>query len=134
MLSTNIDLFRTIMRTTVSLAPLNLKASSGGSSGDTIPALRQSNVIEKDGEVKHDKKTVSNERSSNAAEVGRDRTIKIDKDDTENPANSWERTINTPNKVMELSGSSNEKSSLAAPETFEPEYNVSADADCRDCD
>ena len=107
-----------LVGTTVSQAPMNVAASRGGSSSgdDTVPALRQSQVIKKDGEVKHEKTTVSNEGSLYASEVTMDKKSNIDKDDTDKPANSWERTVETSKKNIDVSGSSNEKSSKAARE------------------
>jgi hypothetical protein len=93
----------------LALGNMNLMATTD----DDTPALQRDSSFEK-GDVLKERRTTSNDHSSDAAKVSIDKDLEIDKDNTEDAAKSWERTITTPNKVIEQFGSSNEKSSNAA--------------------
>lgn len=94
--------------TTISLAPMNVNALT-----EDTPTLDKSSSFIKNGDDEETRDTKSNEQSSNSkAEVNIDGKHNID-DDDDSPANVWDRTIHTPNKDIDVSGSSNEKSSNA---------------------
>lgn len=95
--------------TTISLTPINMNASTEGTH-----ALDKRSTFSKDGDEKTSD-TKSKEHSSDAtAEVNIDQKHNVDKEDDDARANLWDRTINTPNKDIDVSGSSNEESSNAS--------------------
>ena len=63
--------------------------------------------------VSKEKRTESNEHSSDAAEVTIDRDLSVGEDDNDDPANTWERTIDKPGDDILISGESDEHSSRA---------------------
>ena len=67
---------------------------------------------DKDGDiVTKEKRTESNEHSSDAAEVTIDRDLSVGEDENDDPANTWERTIDKPGDDIVISGESDEHSS-----------------------
>ena len=78
------------------------------------PANEHKITINKDEDDKVSKDIQSNEKSSEAAvRIDSGKESVVGEKDSETVANTWERKITTPNKDIEISGSSNENSSNA---------------------